>query len=149
MTSVLCHKRPWSCEFDKVFMFQIWQKSGWKCLWSLLGTNLIHDFTAVTCSVKLAFLVCINIAPRNNGCGAREFLKLLPWIFCEIWHIKKLYREIAHFFPWIRLVPSHCWHGQKTKTGSQLPHMHSGNFLRLSEVLGRGKFQTCCITDKN
>ena len=33
------------------------------------------------------FLVCINIAPRNNSCGAREFFKLLRWIFREIWHI--------------------------------------------------------------
>ena len=53
------------------------------------------------------FLVCINIAPRNNGCGAREFFKLLTWIFREIWHIlKTLDREIVHFFPWIRLVPT-------------------------------------------
>jgi len=35
------------------------------------------------------FLVCINIAPQNNGCGAREILKLLPRIFREIWHILK------------------------------------------------------------
>ena len=35
------------------------------------------------------FLVCINMAHRNNGSGAREFLKLLLWIFREIWHIVK------------------------------------------------------------
>ena len=53
------------------------------------------------------FLVCINIAPQNNGCGAREifrkFLKLLPW---NLAHLKN-YREIVHFSPWIRLVPSY------------------------------------------
>ena len=35
------------------------------------------------------FLVYINIAPWNNSCGAREFFKLLPWIFREIWNILK------------------------------------------------------------
>jgi len=31
------------------------------------------------------FLVCISIAPRNNVCGVREFLKLLLWIFLWKW----------------------------------------------------------------
>ena len=50
------------------------------------------------------FLVCINIAPRNNDCGAREFLKLLPWIFHEIWHILET-------LLWDRAFFSHelCW----------------------------------------
>ena len=46
------------------------------------------------------FLVCINTAPRNNDCGAREFLKLLPWIYREIWHILKT-------LPWNRAFFSH------------------------------------------
>jgi len=134
-----------------------------------IGTNLIHDFTAVTFSVKLtsfrekcwfpwnpcffvnfsafsaiydnsrvlsaAFVqmllfatcrtlalsswhwlswvltwwskyslfwncfVCISAAPRNNVCVAREFPKLFPWIFCEIWHILKILLWNHAFFP--------------------------------------------------
>jgi len=49
------------------------------------------------------FLVCINIAPRNNGCGTREFSGNFSNSFREFFvkfgTFQKLYREIAHFFP--------------------------------------------------
>jgi len=51
------------------------------------------------------FLLCISTAPLNNICGAHEFLKLLPWIFREIFSATSC--EITHSSPWIRLVPKY------------------------------------------
>jgi len=46
------------------------------------------------------FLVCINIAPRNNGCGAREFSvnfsNSFREFFGEIWHILKTLQYFGH-----------------------------------------------------
>ena len=68
-------------------------------------SNVLFDYNSTD------FLVCINIAPRNNGCGACEFsvnfsnsFREFSVKFGRFW---KRYREIAHFSPWIRLVPTH------------------------------------------
>jgi len=73
------------------------------------------------------FLVCINIALRNNSCRPREFSVNFSNSFREF-SVKfgtflKLYREIAHFFPWIRLVPTdrHLeWRRSLTRTTSRV-----------------------------
>ena len=56
------------------------------------------------------FLVCINTAPQNNGCGAREFSVNFSNTFHEFsvkfGTFQRLYHKIAHFFLWIRLVPN-------------------------------------------
>jgi len=48
------------------------------------------------------FLVFINTAPRNNGCGARLFsvnFSNSSEFYVQFGTSKKLYREIAHSFP--------------------------------------------------
>jgi len=119
--------RVLSTAFVRILLFATCHTSALSSSWHVFTVLLayIRSWVFVVQKFQMCysssadFLVCINIAPRNNGCGAREFLKLLLWIFREIWYILKTLPWNRAFFPWIRLVPiddvtvedapSHVW----------------------------------------